>query len=58
MSKGSHTTGRVRRILRILALRDPEQPDQDQVDPAAQRQRDIQKRIATDQDARGGIGLF
>lgn len=58
MSEGAHKTGRMRRILRILALRDPDQDYPEQVDPSAQRQRDIQKRIADEQSTRAAPGFF
>lgn len=59
MSKGARRKGRMRRIFRILTLRDPEQDYYPgQVDPAAQRQYDIQKSIADEQSTRFGTGLF
>lgn len=58
MSKGIRRKGRMRRIFRILMLRDPEQDYPGQVDPAAQRQYDIQKGIANEQRARSDIGFF
>lgn len=58
MSKGTRRKGRMRRIFRILMLRDPEQAYPRQVDPAAQRQYDIQKGIADQQRARADTGFF
>lgn len=59
MTEGVRKGSRFRRVLRFLTLREPEQEyGPGQVDPAIQRQREIQDRIATDQAAREAMTAF